>query len=65
MFYDLSGSTWTTKFKLSLKTFIDKLPINEIEDAIEISCAKFHDPEEATKYFCGICWNKIKGDHNG
>jgi hypothetical protein len=55
------------KFKKStLKIFLKKLPINEVIDAMNIACDKFYEwgnPSEyhdAIKYFCGICWNKIK-----
>jgi hypothetical protein len=48
------------KFKLSIKNFIDKLGLNEVVLSMEKSCGKINNPHEAVKYFCGICWNKIK-----
>lgn len=65
LFNELTGSTWTESFKVSLKTFIEKLPVTDIEEAIEIACSRLNDPDKATKYFCGICWNKIKDTENG
>lgn len=61
--------------KGTIKPFIDKLNLYEVISAMELACAKFPNgkrvwdhgrgwwnPEEAAlKYFCGICWNKIKG----
>jgi hypothetical protein len=49
---------------VSIRKFLDQLPPEEIMEAIVIA----HDRKPATrhydlttwKYFCGICWNKIK-----
>lgn len=27
---------------------------------MEIACARKYSPNPGFKYFCGICWNKIK-----
>lgn len=45
----------------SIKRFLDRLPFDEVTDAALIArasraysdCARF-------KYFCGVCWNKIR-----
>lgn len=51
----------TDKFKkTSLKSFLKKLPLEEVEDAMEYACFKADDKEDSVKYFCGICWNKIR-----
>lgn len=52
--------TPTERFKVSIKTFISKLGYSEVLDSMEIACSKISDSEKALKYFCGICWNKIK-----
>lgn len=55
--------TFKNTFRLSVKQFIQKLGIEEVERAMEIACNKitYHEQEVLT-YFCGICWNKIKGN---
>lgn len=46
----------------SVKMFLSKLPYYEVLDAMEIAvntksrCTQYY----IFKYFCGICWNKIK-----
>ena len=67
--------TFTDSFKKgSIKKFIEKLNIFEVCEAMEISCSKFEgqdsyyvkgrgwysNSDSAIKYFCGICWSKIK-----
>lgn len=48
------------KFKrASLRGFISKLPLLEVEEAMHRACEKINDSERAIRYFCGICWNKI------
>lgn len=47
--------------RTSLSYFIRELDVNDIEEALEIAINKIPDKaEDALKYFCGICWNKIK-----
>lgn len=48
----------------SIKTFINKLGFHSVYNSMEISCGKIYDKDEAIKYFCGICWNKIKNPGN-
>lgn len=47
-------------FKNSVKKFIDELGFYEVYDSMEYACNRVHDSSDATKYFCGICWGKIK-----
>jgi hypothetical protein len=52
-----------TQFKhRTIKKFLELLPCEEVEDAMEIATDRMTTPESCTKYFCGICWNKIKGN---
>ncbi len=45
----------------SMRMFIDKLGFHEAREAIEIADAKnFHSEVKTWKYFCGICWNKLR-----
>ncbi|MCK9350869.1 MAG: HNH endonuclease [Clostridiales bacterium] len=49
--------------KVSLKKFLELLPKHEVEDAMEIATSvRPDDPENAVKYFCGVCWKKIKAN---
>lgn len=48
------------KFKLSVKMFLSKLGFMVVKDAMERSCARFNS-YTSLDYFCGICWNKIRG----
>lgn len=55
-----SGYSFTDTFIRSVKSFLEKLPKSEVEDAMMIACERFGDHEQAIKYFCGICWRKVK-----
>ena len=59
----------TEKFKISsVRPFIDKLGLNNVKQAMAIACDKIsHNENKALSYFCGICWNKIRGNggYNG
>ncbi len=45
----------------SLRKFINSLGQIEVQEAMYIACSKVSDdPERAIRYFCGICWNKIR-----
>jgi len=59
--------------KQSVKKFIDNLNVFEVVESMEIACSKFENSRKqyingqwldsgdlAIKYFCGICWNKIR-----
>jgi hypothetical protein len=50
----------------SLIPFLKKLPFHEVEEALYIAIGKFRwSDSRAIKYFCGICWRKIKGIPDG
>lgn len=65
-FYGLTERGFTEQFKtISLRRFLKALTKDEIIDALNIAMAKFpqeQDIEKLVSYFCGICWNKIRGD---
>lgn len=44
----------------SVRKFIKELGLNEVIDAMTIACSRMNSEEEAVKYFCGICWGRIK-----
>jgi len=51
------------RFKgISLKRFLKHLPKSTIKDAMNLACTNIENKDEAIRYFCGICWNKIRGD---
>lgn len=58
-----TGMTLSDHFKNgSLKKFLEQLSIDEVERAMQLSIAKIPaDDHKVIKYFCGICWNEIKG----
>lgn len=48
--------------RATVKRFVQKLPLPEIISAMHMACSRFSgEDERAIRYFCGICWNKIKG----
>lgn len=60
LFGETTTETTHARFR-SIKVFLARLPIDEIEDAAEIAKAKLaHSQNAMFKYFCGICWRKIK-----
>lgn len=63
--YEMYFEGWVfteTFIHVSLRTFLKNLPIHEIEEAMTIAFGKNpHDPEGFIKYFCGVCWRKIRG----
>jgi len=48
--------------KSTIRMFIDKMGIIEVRDSMNKACSKVNHRDQALKYFCGICWNKIKGN---
>lgn len=53
----------TDKFRITVKKFIKDIGIEKTKSAMEKACVKIHyDRNHAIKYFCGICWNHIKGN---
>lgn len=56
------GKQLTEKFQtVSLRTFLRTLPKEEVLDALRLAAIKRpYDAISALKYFCGICWTKIR-----
>lgn len=44
----------------SVRNFLKELGYNEVYDSMTKACAKINHKHYVIKYFCGICWNKIK-----
>lgn len=54
--YELSDSS-----RVSVRTFIEKLGVFAVIDAMEIAGERWaHRDAKIFRYFCGICWNKIR-----
>lgn len=50
----------------SIKAFLRALDVHEVLDAADVTMAKgFRSEAKAFKYFCGVCWTKIRGSANG
>ncbi len=43
----------------SIKQFLKYLPKSIIKEAMDLACSRMNS-NKSIKYFCGICWNKIK-----
>lgn len=44
----------------SVRGFIEKLGFNEVAASLHKAVSKTEHRDQSIKYFCGICWNKIK-----
>lgn len=51
---------FSSKFRISVKKFIEELGLEIVIDAMETACNRIYDEETALKYFCGICWTQIR-----
>ena len=49
----------------SIKMFVERLGYHGALDAAEITSAKFFSGQQAFKYFCGVCWSKIREQNDG
>lgn len=53
---------WTS----SIRRFIERLGLHVVLDSAEIARGKYpYGGKRTFLYFCGICWQKIKGEDNG
>jgi len=51
---------------LSIKRFIQQLGLHECIDAAEIADARFpYSQGRLFRYFCGVCWRKIRESEHG
>lgn len=47
-----------------IRNFVKNLPLQVVLDASEIANAKMpYSDNKRFRYFCGICWNRIKGGY--
>lgn len=45
---------------VSIRMFIERLNVFEVREAMNIACARKNSGFAVWKYFCGVCWNKIR-----
>ena len=45
----------------SIKLFVDQLGFHAVLDAMEMAVGRKNVQKWGFKYFCGICWNRIRG----
>lgn len=45
----------------SVERFLTLLPETEVIDAALLAANKNRTPKDTFRYFCGVCWSKIKG----
>jgi hypothetical protein len=61
MFQEHFENNWfTPSFRETVRTFLKSLTVMDLLVAMLTSCGRMPDKNRAIKYFCGICWNKIK-----
>ena len=66
VFQEETECQFTANFKKSAKHFFTCLPKQSIHEAMEIALSQeFSDHEITLKYFCKICWNRIRETENG
>jgi hypothetical protein len=65
IFMERFGSeTIRRDYVVSIRMFLDRLNVFEVREAMEIACARKYSETPAWKYFCGVCWTKIKNGEN-
>jgi hypothetical protein len=50
---------------LSIKMFVEKIGLDSCLNAAEIAQSKYRSYSTGFRYFCGICWNRIRGQNGG
>lgn len=46
----------------SIKVFLERLPAIQVFEAAQIASANFPSNSDSHfRYFCGVCWNKVRG----
>ena len=59
--HDTQQDSYNRKRLQSIRVFLDRLPAEEVIDAASRTAAKFtHIYDSAFRYFCGVCWAKIR-----
>jgi len=51
---------FSPKFRQSVRSFLKSIPRHEVVDYMHMACSRIGRMEDSMKYFCGICWKRIK-----
>lgn len=51
----------------SIRMFLERLPVAEVKRAASITLARWGETsrDKTFRYFCGVCWRKIREQENG
>lgn len=49
----------------SIKRFIELLGLHECVEAADLATARMRSYSRAFRYFCGVCWNKLRRTEEG
>jgi hypothetical protein len=61
--FDVPQESYSRRRLQSIRRFLEILPLSEVLDAAMIVSSKWSVmSERAFKYFCGVCWKKIRED---
>ena len=61
VFTTFTGLVLTDRSVVSVRMFVDKLGLDVVRDAMEYACTTTRVRRgKEFKYFCGICWNRIR-----
>lgn len=58
---EFPNMSFQPKFRESVRDFLQHLPAIELVGYMRKASTKCNTADNAAKYFCGICWNVIKG----
>jgi hypothetical protein len=62
---DLSeAQTYPRRDFISVTRFLERLDYGSVRDAAEIAFLKMRSRHTRFRYFCGICWTKIREREN-
>jgi len=54
------GYKFSQKFRESVRTFLQHISVFDVVDSMNLACVRIKRRDDSIKYFCGICWKKIK-----
>lgn len=54
------GHSFSDCFRASVQSFLTKLGQDEVLGAMGLSCGRIRNPENCLRYFCGVCWRRIR-----
>lgn len=55
----------SVNFNISvINNFYSHFSHSNLAEFMDLACEKTENPDQAIRYFCGICWRKIKARQN-